>query len=322
MFHLIAFLLIFISCGEKKVHRPDMGGVAGVEIKQTSLKENLKVDTEVLGPIKKNSENLKPNYSNSEGRKKVIGVSFGPGLYKVFGHLGALRILKKKNLKPHMVSGVGIGALVASLYSKEKSINSVEWKLFKIFEKIPRGLKPYTKKWKSKLFLALSEEFKGARIQDFDIPLFFPLRNKLTNKVEWVSRGKVIDYLLIALDFYPSKNLNYSSRGLPYVFNNFYFKKLGADMVVDIDILGSNIHFSKFSKNIRSKFVNFSTIISLDKKTSELFLQLKDNNIALDNFDTKEEVLKLKFEGEQEIIDKMLALSDDNFQNELDDRKN
>jgi NTE family protein len=83
-------------------------------------------------------DNLTPDEAEVEHKPKPVprlpkvGVIFGPGGGKVFGHIGVLQEFQKNKIPIYNVAGMEMGALVASLYAWRGSANDTEWQLFKI----------------------------------------------------------------------------------------------------------------------------------------------------------------------------------------------
>lgn len=64
-------------------------------------------------------------------RKYRLGVVLSGGGAKGFAHLGVLKAIEEKGLKPDIIAGVSSGALMGLLYADGKSLDEI----MKFFEK-------------------------------------------------------------------------------------------------------------------------------------------------------------------------------------------
>ncbi len=124
-------------------------------------------------------------------KKYKWGVALGGGGARGFAHLGVLKALYEKGIKPDVISGVSAGAIVGGFIVSGKTPDET----FEIIRKykfndltklrIPRGGLLTLDKLKSTIELELSSE----RVEDLDIPLIISVSNILTGKIEYKKTG-------------------------------------------------------------------------------------------------------------------------------------
>src|SRR6266571_1155364 len=67
------------------------------------------------------------------GRKPRIGLALGSGSARGWAHIGAIRALEERGVKPDLICGTSIGALVAAAYASgeldrlEKWVTGLGW---------------------------------------------------------------------------------------------------------------------------------------------------------------------------------------------------
>ncbi|MBN1494178.1 patatin-like phospholipase family protein [Candidatus Peregrinibacteria bacterium] len=68
------------------------------------------------------------------GDKKIkIGIALGSGGAKGLAHIGVLKVLEKYNIKPDMIAGASMGAVVGSSYALGMSVEEIEQKAYEFF---------------------------------------------------------------------------------------------------------------------------------------------------------------------------------------------
>jgi hypothetical protein len=159
-----AFLLLSIflsSCSSirplsREVNRPDH-----VELGMKSpSKEMIKEKNDSQSPKIKVEETVRVGaqggelYNNDNGQQAVekiekhirIGINFGPGLNRVINYVSVLKALERHNLTPVVVTGTGMGAIVAAMYAEGMTPEMIEWNFYKYFKEKKLN-KPYEKDW-------------------------------------------------------------------------------------------------------------------------------------------------------------------------------
>lgn len=127
-----------------------------------------------------------------------IGIALGGGGVRGFAHLGVLKALEEKGIRPDIISGVSAGALVGAFissgYTYEKTLKILQNKSLMAYSKLqyPKyglfsldGLKKDIQKY-----------IKIKRIEKLKIPMFITVSNLNDGRVEYVKEGDLTTYLL------------------------------------------------------------------------------------------------------------------------------
>jgi len=94
-----------------------------------------------------------------------IGFALGGGGAKGFFHIGALKALEKLKIKPDLIAGTSIGAIIGGIYSLYPDAGYIEKAIFEVYDRYSKdilGLKIFsatTSVEEKKLFLEKSFEF-------------------------------------------------------------------------------------------------------------------------------------------------------------------
>jgi len=130
-------------------------------------------------------------------RKPRIGLALGSGSARGWAHIGAIRALEERGVRPDMVCGTSIGALVAAAYAAgeldglEKWVTGLAWttvvRLMDITWR-PGGLIRG-----QRLFNLFRDTFKDADIAELEMP-FGAVATELSSGRElWLREGKVLE---------------------------------------------------------------------------------------------------------------------------------
>ena len=130
-------------------------------------------------------------------RKPRIGLALGSGSARGWAHIGAIRALEERGVRPDMVCGTSIGALVAAAYAAgeldglEKWVTGLAWttvvRLMDITWR-PGGLIRG-----QRLFNLFRDTFKDADIAELQMP-FGAVATELSSGRElWLREGKVLE---------------------------------------------------------------------------------------------------------------------------------
>jgi hypothetical protein len=74
------------------------------------------------------------NYDQAANKKLKIGLNFGPGIYRTINYVSVLKILERQNLSPDIITGTGLGAIVAAMYAIGMTPEVIEWNFYKYFK--------------------------------------------------------------------------------------------------------------------------------------------------------------------------------------------
>lgn len=183
----------------------------------------------------------------AETKKLRIGLSLGPGIYRTINYVSVLKILERQNIAPDIITGTGLGAIIASMYAVGMTPEVIEWNFYKYFKE-KRKNKPYDQDWVNEVDAAFLMKFKNINIQDTKKKLFLTLYDHNTKKTYYFDKGNIRDILLLNLKL--SNNFSISKTGQKYsaafekeVFNSRLLRQLGAEFTIAVDALGSKFDF-------------------------------------------------------------------------------
>lgn len=129
-------------------------------------------------------------------RKPRIGLALGSGSSRGWAHIGAIRALQERGIKPDLVCGTSIGALVGAAYAAgqlerlEKWVTGLAWTtVVRLMDLTWRGGLIRGER----VFQFLATIFEGRDIEDLPLP-FGAIATELHSGRElWLRHGKVID---------------------------------------------------------------------------------------------------------------------------------
>lgn len=132
---------------------------------------------------------LKPN--------PAIGLALGSGLARGFAHIGAIRTLEKHGIKPGIVTGTSIGALVGGCYLAGKLDEFEDWALAltrrKVFGYLDFRIRSAGLIGGNRLINLLTEHFEDMKIEDLACPYIAVAADLVTGHEIWLREGKFID---------------------------------------------------------------------------------------------------------------------------------
>jgi NTE family protein len=131
-------------------------------------------------------------------KKYEIGVVLGGGGARGFAHLGAIKALEEKNIKPEIISGTSAGAIVGALLADGKGAEEV----FDLLK--DRGFFKYTRISLPKTGLLKLEGLKKELerhltvkdLSELKTPLFVGVTNISAGKTEHFNKGPISEIVL------------------------------------------------------------------------------------------------------------------------------
>ena len=178
-------------------------------------------------------------------RKPRIGLALGSGSSRGWAHIGAIRALEERGVKPDIICGTSIGALVGAVYASGQLDQLESWVTGLAWTKVVR-LMDIT--WKGglirgqRLFNLFRATFQDREISELEIP-FGAIATELNSGREiWLRDGKLLDVVRASI----------ATPGLytPVVRNGVILvdgglvnpvpvsmcRALGADLVIAVDL--------------------------------------------------------------------------------------
>ena len=129
-------------------------------------------------------------------RKPRIGLALGSGSSRGWAHIGAIRALEARGIKPDLICGTSIGALVGAVYASNQLDKLEDWVTGLAWSQVVR-LMDLT--WKGglirgqRLFNLFRATFQDREIAELEIP-FGAVATELSSGREiWLRHGKLLD---------------------------------------------------------------------------------------------------------------------------------
>lgn len=128
-----------------------------------------------------------------------IGLALGSGLARGFAHIGALRALERHGIKPSIITGCSIGALVGGCYLAGRIDEFEDWSLGltrrRIFHYLDFRVRSAGLIGGQKVFDLMDQYFHGMNIEDLPMPFIAIAADLTTGHEVWLRKGNFIDAL-------------------------------------------------------------------------------------------------------------------------------
>ncbi len=247
---LFLFTFLLLSCSKEKV-RLDNLNVVDLE---------KRVSTSIPSIDKTNySENIY-NHKKRVERLPVICIVFGPGLNRSFLYSSIIRAIEDERLNVHMVTGFGLGMIFGGMYAASENSKKIEWSTYKFFSKNKE--KFFTNSWYKNLKNYLYKSIDNKKIQTFSKVFLIPYFNNKTGSVEYLKKG-------VFGELFEKNGFSEDYKVFPNnVFSISALRKQGADIIIGVDLLGSEINFKKASGFLIGQYGKAS---SMQNKNDQLF---------------------------------------------------
>jgi NTE family protein len=126
-----------------------------------------------------------------------IGLALGAGVARGFAHIGVIRALRRHGIKPDVVSGTSIGAVVGGCYLAKRLDEFEAWALSlnrrRLFGYMDLTIRAPGLISGHKFTQALEDHLKGIMIQDLPHPFVAIATDMVTGHEVWLRRGSLID---------------------------------------------------------------------------------------------------------------------------------
>ncbi|HYL90967.1 MAG TPA: patatin-like phospholipase RssA [Burkholderiales bacterium] len=178
-------------------------------------------------------------------RKPKIGLALGAGSARGWAHIGAIRALEERGIKPDLICGTSIGALVGAVYASGQLDQLEEWVTRLAWRQVVR-LMDLT--WRGglirgqRLFSLFRVMFQEREISELECPFGAVATELSTGREIWLRHGKIFDVVRASI----------ATPGLftPVVYNGEVLvdgalvnpvpvsmcRALGAEIVIAIDL--------------------------------------------------------------------------------------
>lgn len=126
-----------------------------------------------------------------------IGIALGSGLARGFAHIGVLKALNRHGIKPYIVAGTSIGALVGGSYLAGKLRDLEEWALAlnrrRVFSYLDFRVRSAGLIGGNRLTAILDQHFKDLMIEQLPSPFIAIASDLATGHEVWLRKGNLID---------------------------------------------------------------------------------------------------------------------------------
>ena len=178
-------------------------------------------------------------------RKPRIGLALGSGSARGWAHIGAIRALEERGIKPDLVCGTSIGALVAAAYASgqleqlEKWVTGLAWTtVVRLMDLTWRGGLIRG----NRLFTLFRTIFQDQEIDELPIPYGAVATELYSGRELWLRHGKLLDAVRASCAmpglFTPvlRDNVVLVDGGLVNPVPVSMCRALGADLVIAVDL--------------------------------------------------------------------------------------
>ncbi len=189
---------------------------------------------------------------------KKLGLALGAGGARGIAHIGFLQALKEEGIRPDFVSGSSMGSIVGACYCKgmtpEEMLDIV--RELRPSDIVNLGIAPITKlglmKW-TKVRKMMSEHLENCDFADLQIPFCCVAVDLKSAKLIEFKEGSVVDAMLASSSM-PTVFRPVEKDGMLLVDGGVLcrvpfrqVKKMGAEVVVAVDVLGKCYPVEKVS---------------------------------------------------------------------------
>lgn len=285
--HLLLILSLCVSCGlktTKEIHEQNV--IAGVDLEDGAdrLQSPSQVklvagggSTKEFGPAPDGVELM-----GEQSNLPVVALSMGPGLYRSFLHINVLKSLDRYGIKPNVLTGSGMGAVIASLYAFSLTPDLIEWRVFNFISEV-KDENILSEAWLEKVDQVLLKDYLEVNIEDADKVLRLAVLNTKTNQVEMKVRGSLRELIRAQFKASSAGNPTYIAPHLRSIFHQTYLREGGVDFIIAIDALGPSFKLKKrddYWSGIWGRTVGLS---KKEREGIEAALTLPSRGLALDN---------------------------------------
>ncbi|HLE10331.1 MAG: hypothetical protein A2504_04465 [Bdellovibrionales bacterium RIFOXYD12_FULL_39_22] len=255
----------------------------------TSSMENVEINRAVVAGLQVKDETDEENSSalmSTTTKTPSLAIILGPGLYRSMAHLSVLKKLEQSGIRPNIICGMELGAIIAAMYARGVTTAKIEWQFYKFFKEVSK-ITPYSVDWFQILSETLLSDFKNANIEDSKITLVIPVTDRRDGEIIYLREGDLYNALLSNAS--PIKadsekfGLKHSAAYLKHIFFRDEFARMGADIVVGIDVLGRNISLQRASDLFIGVWGKIVTVIQREKNSPDLYFLVEADNIPLDS---------------------------------------
>jgi NTE family protein len=135
--------------------------------------------------------------NGDNGRHDGVALALGGGMARGFAHIGVLKVLEKHKIRPGIVAGTSIGAVVGAAYLAGKLAEFEQWALglnrLKILSYLDLRVRSAGMIGGKRLESLLRANFKDMNIEDLPCPFITIAADLITGHEVWIRKGPLIE---------------------------------------------------------------------------------------------------------------------------------
>jgi len=190
-----------------------------------------------------------------EQNRPIIALVLGSGGARGYAHIGAIQVLEQSGIRPDFIVGTSAGSIVGSLYASGKNANQIRDIALNMKANDVRDIR-----------LDMKGFFDGQKVEDYvneqvsDVPL----------------QRLPIPMYVVATQLKEGKKVEYVDGGLVSPVPVDVARKLGADIIIAVDILAQPMYtetsnvWGLFNQNINIMQKNLAQI---ELKNADIVIQ-------------------------------------------------
>lgn len=135
--------------------------------------------------------------TNIKERTEGVALALGGGMARGFAHIGVLNVLERNGIRPSIVAGTSIGAVVGAAYLSGKLKEFEEWALalnrYKILSYLDLRVRSAGLIGGNRLDALLTENFGDLKIEDLPCPYVAVASDLVTGHEVWLRHGSIVE---------------------------------------------------------------------------------------------------------------------------------
>lgn len=135
--------------------------------------------------------------NGAPGQSEGIGLALGGGMARGFAHIGVMNVLQRHGIRPSLVTGTSIGAVVGACYLAGKLRNFEDWACSlnrsRILSYLDFRVRSAGMIGGNRLKALLYENFKDMNIEDMPSPFVAIATDLRTGHEVWLRKGNLIE---------------------------------------------------------------------------------------------------------------------------------
>jgi hypothetical protein len=223
-------------------------------------------------------------YRNAGARLyPIIALNFGPGLMRGYLHLHTLREFERHQVRPSIITGTEIGAVIGILYAFGLTPDVIEWRFIN-FLREAEGIKPGSREWVGKVKSVLLQDLAGRRIEEAALTLLIPTYSQSSRTISMNRHGNIGELIRLQYSFRPERRGGHEISAFP--FDPLFAEQLrsnGADLIFFSNVLGESILFDTPDSYLFGLFGRASSRIRVDSERVDSIVDFHGELFPLDS---------------------------------------